>query len=91
MLVPRVGVAVLGIDGFDPSGEYRYAVSVGAALMAGWTVLPPWVDRKSVERRTVLTPCTSFSSATTSYREVSSHAIERARMMASGRGDHRGT
>lgn len=54
MLVPRVGGVLFGIEDFDPGGEYRYAMAVGAALMAGWTVLLLWADRKPVERRGVL-------------------------------------
>jgi len=33
---------------------YRYAMAFGAALMAGWTALLFWADRKPVERRFVL-------------------------------------
>lgn len=54
MLVPSVGGRLFGIEDFDPGGEYRYAMAVGAALMAGWTVLLLWADRRPVERRGVL-------------------------------------
>jgi hypothetical protein len=39
---------------FHPGWDYRYAMAFGAALMAGWTVLLLWADRKPVERRGVL-------------------------------------
>ena len=54
MLSPTVGGAVFGIPDFDPGPEYRYAMGVGASLMAGWTLLLFWADRKPVERRGVL-------------------------------------
>lgn len=36
----------------DPA--FRYAMAFGAALMAGWTVLLVWADRRPLERRGVL-------------------------------------
>jgi len=47
---------------FDPHANpafatdlgYRFAMAYGAALMAGWTALLFWADRKPVERRFVL-------------------------------------
>jgi hypothetical protein len=39
---------------FAASLSYRYAMAYGAALMAGWTALLFWADRKPVERRFVL-------------------------------------
>lgn len=54
MLSPKIGGALYGIEGFNPGVEYRYAMSVGAALMLGWTFLLVWADRKPVERRGVL-------------------------------------
>jgi hypothetical protein len=44
---------------FHPGWDYRYAMAFGAALMAGWTVLLVWADRKPMERRGVL-PITVF-------------------------------
>ncbi len=42
-------------DGFDRNrAEFRYALRVGAPLMAGWTVLLLWADRRPLERRGVL-------------------------------------
>ena len=54
MLVPEIGGAIFGIDDFDPSQEYRYAMIIGASLMLGWTVLLLWADRKPFERKDVL-------------------------------------
>ena len=34
--------------------EFSYALRTGAPLMAGWTVLLLWADRKPLERRGVL-------------------------------------
>lgn len=34
--------------------EFAYAMRTGAPLMAGWTVLLMWADRKPLERRGVL-------------------------------------
>ena len=54
MLCPRLGAAIYGIKDFIPTGEFRFALAVGAALMLGWTFLLIWADRKPVERRGVL-------------------------------------
>jgi predicted CoA-binding protein len=54
MLVPEVGAAMYGMEGFEPGAEYRYAMRLGASLMLGWTVLLLWADRKPLERRGVL-------------------------------------
>jgi hypothetical protein len=54
MLSPRIGGALYRIEDFNPGVEYQYAMSVGAALMLGWTLLLLWADRKPVERRGVL-------------------------------------
>lgn len=50
---------MFGIEDFDPPVEHRYAMGLGASLMAGWTLLLIWADRKPVERRGVL-PLTIF-------------------------------
>ncbi len=42
LLVPGVAGAMLGIDGFAPGSDYRYAAGLCAALMAGWTALLVW-------------------------------------------------
>jgi hypothetical protein len=54
MLSPSISAAMFGISDFHPGIEYRYAMYVGAALMAGWTALLLWADRKPVERRGVI-------------------------------------
>ena len=54
MMFPSVGAAVYGLDGFQPSADYRYAMGMGASLMLGWTALLIWADRKPVERKLVL-------------------------------------
>lgn len=54
MLFPKVGGALYGIEDFKPDIEYRYAMGLGASLMAGWTSLLLWADRKPVERKGVL-------------------------------------
>jgi hypothetical protein len=54
MLIPSLGAAMFGISDFHPGPEYRYAMYVGASLMAGWTALLLWGSHKPVERRGVL-------------------------------------
>ncbi|WP_433229674.1 hypothetical protein [Actinomadura formosensis] len=54
LLVPKAAEVMLGLDGFAPGSDYRYAAGIAAALMAGWTVLLVWADRRPVERRGVL-------------------------------------
>jgi hypothetical protein len=43
-----------GASAFHPAPEYGFAMAYGAALMAGWTVLLLWADRRPTERRGVL-------------------------------------
>jgi hypothetical protein len=59
MLSSKAGGAMFGIEDFDPPVEYKYAMGLGASLMAGWTLLLIWADRKPVERKGVL-PLTVF-------------------------------
>jgi hypothetical protein len=54
MLCPTVGARVFGLSSFEPGPEYRYAMSLAAALMLGWTVLLIWANRKPLERHGVL-------------------------------------
>ena len=54
MLLPEVELAIHGVKGIEIPGGVRYALAVGAALMAGWTCLLIWADRKPVERRGVI-------------------------------------
>jgi hypothetical protein len=51
MLIPSVGAAMFAIADFHPGPEYRYAMGLGASLMAGWTVLLLWGSHKPLERR----------------------------------------
>ncbi|MEW6363567.1 MAG: hypothetical protein AB1714_02890 [Acidobacteriota bacterium] len=54
MLSRRVGVALFGGDPSRDSSEYRYAMGVGASLMAGWTLLLLWGAASPIERRDIL-------------------------------------
>lgn len=54
MLSPRVFALFYGLEGFSPGPDYRFAMGMGASLMAGWTALLLWAARKPVERRAVL-------------------------------------
>jgi predicted CoA-binding protein len=54
MLFPAVGAALYGMEAFEASPEYRYAMWLGASLMVGWTLLLLWADRRPLERRGVL-------------------------------------
>ena len=54
MLYPSLGGSLYGIEDFNPCPEYRFAMAIAASMMAGWTVLLIWADRKPVERRGIL-------------------------------------
>ena len=54
MLFPGIGGLIFGLNSFDPGPEYRYAMYMGVALMAGWTVLLIWADRKPMERKGII-------------------------------------
>ncbi len=54
LLVPSAAAAMLGLHRFSPGPDYRYAAGMGAALMAGWTVLLVWAGRRPIERCGVL-------------------------------------
>jgi len=54
MMHPAVGAALFGANAARLGVEYRYAMAIGASLMAGWTMLLLWGYRKPVERRGVL-------------------------------------
>jgi hypothetical protein len=51
---PPVAGAMLGVVGFAPGPDYRYAAYVAASLMAGWTALLVWGAREPIARRGVL-------------------------------------
>ena len=54
MLSRRAGVAIFGGDASKDIAAYRYAMSIGAALMAGWTVLLLWGAANPIGRRDIL-------------------------------------
>ncbi|MBU1174271.1 MAG: hypothetical protein KKH72_02630 [Alphaproteobacteria bacterium] len=56
MMVPELNrILVLNeATEFEFTAAYQFAMVFGASLMAGWTVLLIWADRKPVERRGVL-------------------------------------
>jgi hypothetical protein len=54
LLVPRIAAAMLGLVGFAPTPDFRYAAAVGAALMAGWTALLVWGALRPLDRRGIL-------------------------------------
>lgn len=53
MLSPRIGSMIFGITNFKPGMDYKYAMLIGAPLMAGWTSLLTWAAVKPVERRAI--------------------------------------
>ncbi len=54
MLSPSLFGVMNDIPHFSPGPDYRFAMGMGASLMAGWTALLLWADRRPVERRGVL-------------------------------------
>jgi hypothetical protein len=54
MLSRRVGAALFGGDPSRISADYRFAMGIGASLMAGWTVLLLWGAASPIERRDIL-------------------------------------
>jgi hypothetical protein len=54
MLCPPLFGFGMGLKGFNPGADYRYAMGMGASLMLGWTALLIWADRRPVERMGVL-------------------------------------
>ena len=54
MVFPRIGSALFGGDSSRLGAEYRYAMGIGASLMAGWTALLVWGAMNPIERRDVL-------------------------------------
>lgn len=51
--------AINQVPNFHADWAFRYAQAFASALMAGWTVLLIWADRKPMERRGIL-PITVF-------------------------------
>ena len=53
MMSPRLFVQAYGLN-LAPDTGFGWGLLCGVPLMAGWTVLLFWVDRKPVERRDIL-------------------------------------
>jgi hypothetical protein len=54
MLSLRIGAALFGGDRSNANLEYRFAMGIGAALMAGWTLLLLWGASSPIARRDIL-------------------------------------
>ena len=54
MLSRRIGTALFGGDPSRANFEYRFAMGIGAALMAGWTLLLLWGAASQLLRRDLL-------------------------------------
>jgi hypothetical protein len=54
MAFPKIGSALFGGDATRLGAEYRYAMGIGASLMAGWTGLLFWGAIHPMERRDLL-------------------------------------
>ena len=54
MAFPKIGSALFGGDSSRLGAEYRYAMGIGASLMAGWTALLFWGAINPFERRDIL-------------------------------------
>ena len=54
MIFPRIGSALFGADASRLGAQYRYAMGIGASLMAGWTALLLWGAIHPMERRDIL-------------------------------------
>jgi len=54
MAFPKIGSALFGGDSSRLGAEYRYAMGIGASLMAGWTALLIWGAINPIERRDIL-------------------------------------
>jgi hypothetical protein len=54
MLSLRIGAALFGGDRSRDNLEYRFAMGIGAALMAGWTLLLLWGAASPIARRDIL-------------------------------------
>jgi hypothetical protein len=54
MLSRRIGAALFGGDSARDSMENRFAWGIGAALMAGWTLLLLWGAASPILRRDIL-------------------------------------
>lgn len=54
MVFPSIGSTLFGGDSSRLSAEYRYAMGIGASLMAGWTLLLVWGSIDPIGRRDIL-------------------------------------
>lgn len=55
MVFPSVGSTLFGGNSSSRfSGEYRFAMGIGASLMAGWTLLLIWGSIDPIGRRDIL-------------------------------------
>lgn len=54
MLSRRAGAKIFGGDPSRGGPEYRFAMGLGASLMAGWTLLLLWGAASPIERRFLL-------------------------------------
>lgn len=54
MLFRRIGAALFGGDSSRDKMENRFAWGIGAALMAGWTLLLLWGAASPISRRDIL-------------------------------------
>ena len=54
MTFPKIGSALFGGDSTKLGAEYRFAMGIGASLMAGWTGLLFWGAINPIERRDIL-------------------------------------
>jgi hypothetical protein len=83
MLWPWAAKVFWGFE--DPDGKYRYAMRMGAALMAGWTSLLVWAWRNPAERRfvAVLTVQVVLGIAAAEVAAVEAGAVKPAKMVPS--------
>ena len=84
MLYPPMLRSLLGVSGTEVDVETRCALAMGASLMAGWTVLLLWADRKPLERSGVLILTVfpvivglALATAYTGHGSATSHSAER--------------
>lgn len=54
MAFPDLRVYVFGGDKLELAPDYRYSLGMGAALMAGWTILLIWGSLKPLDRKGIL-------------------------------------
>jgi hypothetical protein len=54
MIFPSIGSTLFGGNSSRFSAEYRFAMGIGASLMAGWTLLLIWGSFEPVRRRDIL-------------------------------------